>query len=77
MKDAEEEAERLETKLQQLRKKKGELETDGKTNKNALVNFVFGTFILVGITIYLFLFYSSTAYSAFFKDFGIQGALQC
>lgn len=71
LKDAEEEAERLETKLQQLRKKKGELETDGKTNKNALVNFVFGTFILVGITIYLFLFYSSTAYSAFFKDFGL------
>lgn len=52
-----------------LNAKKRELETSQKTNKNALVNFIFGLAILAGITIYLFIFYSSTAYSAFFKKF--------
>lgn len=52
-----------------LNAKKRELETSQKTNKNALVNFIFGLVILAGITIYLFIFYSSTAYSAFFKKF--------
>lgn len=52
-----------------LNAKKIEFETNQKTNKNALVNFIFGLVILAGITIYLFIFYSSTAYSAFFKEF--------
>ena len=58
-----------------LNAKKRELETSQKTNKNALVNFIFGLAILAGITIYLFIFYSSTAYSAFFKEFGADNTV--
>lgn len=45
---------------------------DGNTGKNkeAVVNFYIGLFIIVLLTLYLFIFYSSTAYSAFFKEFG-------
>lgn len=41
------------------------IQKDG-TNK---VGFVIGLIILIGLTIYLFMFYSSATYSAFFKDF--------
>lgn len=41
------------------------IQKDG-TNK---VGFIIGTVILVGLTLYLFMFYSSATYSAFFKDF--------
>lgn len=39
-------------------------------NKNAKLKLIIGLVILVPLTFYLFLFYSSTFYSAFFKDFG-------
>ncbi|VDH05171.1 hypothetical protein [Bergeyella zoohelcum] len=41
------------------------IQKDG-TNK---VGFLVGLVILIGLTIYLFMFYSSATYSAFFKDF--------
>lgn len=61
-----------ESQVHSLKSKKNKLETENKTNKNALVNFIIGSVILVGMTIYLFIFYSSTAYSAFFKQFGLD-----
>lgn len=61
-----------ESQVHSLKAKKNKLETENKTNKNALVNFIIGSVILVGMTIYLFIFYSSTAYSAFFKQFGLD-----
>ena len=41
---------------------------DEKTNT---VNLWIGTFLITLLTIYLFIFYSSTAYSAFFRDWSI------
>lgn len=47
-----------------------ELKTSiGTVNKNAQLKMCIGTLILVILTLYLFIFYSSTFYSAFFKDF--------
>jgi hypothetical protein len=40
-------------------------------NKRAWANFIIGCIILVPLTIYLFIFYSSTSYSAFFKEFKV------
>lgn len=40
-----------------------------KINRPVQINFIIGAVILACMTIYLFLFYSSTAYSAFFRDF--------
>ena len=44
---------------------------DGKANKDKTIvaNFVIGAIIILFMTLYLFIFYSSTGYSAFFKDF--------
>ena len=47
-------------------KKNPEEITGDKTNK---VSFFIGSFILFFLTIYLFVFYSSASYSAFFKEF--------
>lgn len=55
--------------------KQKEFETNQRTNKNALINFIFGLVILTGLTVYLFIFYSSTAYSAFFKEFGADNTV--
>ena len=41
-----------------------------EVNKAAKLKMIIGIVILVPLTFYLFLFYSSTFYSAFFKDFG-------
>lgn len=41
-----------------------------EVNKAAKMKLILGIVILVPLTFYLFLFYSSTFYSAFFKDFG-------
>ncbi len=51
--------------------------TGDKTNK---VSFFIGAFILFFLTVYLFVFYSSASYSAFFKEFkgnetGIAGSI--
>lgn len=64
---------------------KGEIaELKGKANelnKNANAKMWLGIIILIPLTVYLFSFYSSTFYSAFFKDFstaavnGVQAAM--
>ena len=41
-----------------------------EVNKEAKIKLILGLVILLPLTLYLFLFYSSTFYSAFFKDFG-------
>lgn len=41
-----------------------------KKNRTVVANFIIGGIILVSMTLFLLLFYSSTMYSAFFKDFG-------
>lgn len=41
-----------------------------EVNKAAKLKLIIGLVILIPLTFYLFLFYSSTFYSAFFKDFG-------
>lgn len=56
--------EELKTEKKELRNKAYEV------NKAAKLKLVLGLVILVPLTFYLFLFYSSTFYSAFFKDFG-------
>jgi uncharacterized protein YlxW (UPF0749 family) len=69
------EIEKIQDKEQQilsLKSEKNKLATENKTNKNALVNFIIALVIILGMTIYLFIFYSSTAYSAFFKQFGLD-----
>ena len=42
---------------------------DRRGNKSLLLNLYLGVAIVVLLTIYLFIFYSSTAYSAFFRNF--------
>ncbi|GIM62147.1 hypothetical protein CAPN008_21970 [Capnocytophaga canis] len=37
--------------------------------KSSMASFIIGLVILLGLTVYLFVFYSSAAYSALFKDF--------
>ena len=44
-----------------------------EVNKGAKMKLILGLIILIPLTMYLFLFYSSTFYSAFFKDFS-EGA---
>lgn len=46
-----------------------------KVNKAAKMKLILGIVILVPLTFYLFLFYSSTFYSAFFKDFGSSDSI--
>ena len=46
-----------------------------RKNSEARANLIIGLFILVPLTLYLFLFYSSTAYSAFFKEIDYTQAL--
>ncbi len=49
---------------EEIQKVKGEAK---RTNRDARVNYIIGLFILIPLTIYLFVFYSSASYSAFFK----------
>lgn len=46
-----------------------------RKNSEARANLIIGLIILVPLTLYLFLFYSSTAYSAFFKEIDYTQAL--
>ena len=41
-------------------------------DRSAKANFIIGLFIILFLTIYLFLFYSSASYSAFFKEWDIN-----
>lgn len=53
-----------------------ELKTSiGTINRNAQLKMCIGTLILIILTLYLFIFYSSTFYSAFFKDFLSSGTI--
>lgn len=55
----------LKEEISHIRKNPEEI-TGDKTNK---VSFFIGGFILLFLTLYLFVFYSSASYSAFFKEF--------
>lgn len=67
----------LRNNIEQCNEKIKEYEVDvqqlktsvGTVNKNARLKMCIGVLILVILTLYLFIFYSSTFYSAFFKDF--------
>lgn len=48
---------------------------NGQVNRTAKIKLYFGGFILFILTLYLFIFYSSTFYSAFFKDFMASGSI--
>lgn len=61
--------EEVSDKIEQL---KGQVK---RKNSEATANLIIGLVILIPLTIYLFLFYSSTAYSAFFKQIDYTQAL--
>lgn len=66
----------LEDKKDELKREKQNIErVSEKANKNEKVKLILGLVILVPLTIYLFTFYGSTFYSAFFKDFSNGGSL--
>lgn len=56
--------------LEDYKEKKQRIE-EGKeeVNKEERIKMIIGLFIIIPLTIYLFVFYSSAFYSAFFKDF--------
>lgn len=65
----------LKNKVATSRSELQELKADnGQVNRNAKVKLYIGGFILILLTLYLFIFYSSTFYSAFFKDFMAAGS---
>ena len=54
------------TSVEDLEHQKADLRTQGKTiNKDAKIKMILGIFILIPLTFYLFLFYSSTFYTGF------------
>ena len=55
--------------IEELRRQKSEFRTRGKvTNRDAKIKMIIGLIILILLTIYLFLFYSSTFYTGFIMD---------
>lgn len=61
----------LENEIGELKEKRLEaLNKNGEINKMSRIKLILGCIILTILTVYLFVFYSSTFYSAFFKDFG-------
>ncbi|MDE6369109.1 MAG: hypothetical protein K2K94_07715, partial [Muribaculaceae bacterium] len=62
------EIENFETEISELKEKRLEaINKNGQENKMAKLKLILGCIILVVLTIYLFVFYSSTFFSAFFK----------
>lgn len=62
-------SQKLKSKIEDITDKINQLKGQTKRkNSEAKVNLIIGTVILIPLTFYLFLFYSSTAYSAFFKE---------
>jgi len=64
-----------ETKIDELKREINEIRKNPKSvmpDKLSKVGFVIGLFILLALTIYLFIFYSSASYSAFFKSFSLN-----
>ena len=69
--DCKQKQEEKRNKIAELNTEKRELRNKAyEVNKAAKLKLIIGLVILVPLTFYLFLFYSSTFYSAFFKDFG-------
>lgn len=66
----------LDDKKEELRTEKFDIENHAaEVNKDEKVKLILGLFILIPLTIYLFTFYGSTFYSAFFKDFSNGSSL--
>ena len=64
-----------EKKIEELKREINEIKKNPKSvmpDKLSKVGFVIGLFILFALTIYLFIFYSSASYSAFFKSFSLN-----
>ena len=56
-------------RIEDLESQKADLRTQGKTiNKGAKIKMILGIIILIPLTFYLFLFYSSTFYTGFLMD---------
>lgn len=74
---AENEKTALEQRIENIKQRIAELKQDLsnlqtqtlRPDRIARANFIIGCLILIPLTVYLFIFYSSTAYSAFFKNF--------
>ncbi|MBD5329011.1 MAG: hypothetical protein HDS03_03865 [Bacteroides sp.] len=66
--------ERLEEEIQSYRDKIDEINSNDKVNIMAKVNFSIGLIITALLAIYLFVFYSSASFSAFFGNNDISGA---
>lgn len=59
--------------IQSLKNKLADLEDSRyKRNRDAWITLVITTVLLIPFTVYFFIFYSSVAYSAFFKEFDIS-----
>ncbi len=59
----------LNGKIEDLQKEKNDIIAGKETvNKNQRLQLIIGLIIIVPLTVYLFMFYSSTIYSAFFRD---------
>lgn len=69
IKDVKEKIENISNSIDNL---KGQVQ---RKNAEARANFIIGLCIIIPLTIYLFIFYSSTAYSAFFKEIDYTQAL--
>ena len=66
--------ERLEEEVQTYRDKIDEINCNDKVNIMAKVNFTIGVIITILLAAYLFVFYSSASFSAFFGNDNISGA---
>lgn len=83
IKKIEQKIEGFKEKIAALKKEILKIEENPKSlsiDKASKAGFIFGLFILAFLTVYLFVFYSSASYSAFFKDFkdeegGVVGAI--
>lgn len=71
MKKIKQDVENLTDDISELKAQRIEaINKNGQLNKMARLKLILGCIILFILTAYLFVFYSSTFYSAFFKDFG-------
>ena len=63
----------LEEELQEKKQELAELKTtEYQRNRSAWITLVISSVILIPFTLYFFIFYSSVAYSAFFKQFSLD-----
>lgn len=70
LEDSHEKQDKLTEEIETLKKELAALQQGTKErNSNAWITFIISSVLLVPFSIYFFIFYSSVAYSAFFKDF--------